>query len=105
MPTAKRGATVTESSRKPDSPAPGFGGRAWTHFAWWLLAWNVAVPIRFIGMILDGPQRPGIERAIVPLILDQTSWAVATYLMFRLALRARLKPLRHVLTVLGALAV
>ena len=75
------------------------------HFAWWLLAWNAAVPIRFVGMILDGPQRPGMGRAIVPLILDQTSWAVATYVMFRLALRARDKPLRQTVIVLGLLAV
>jgi signal transduction histidine kinase len=75
------------------------------HFAWWLLAWNAAVPIRFVGMILDGPQRPGMGRAIVPLILDQTSWAVATYVMFRLALRARDKPLRQTVIVLGMLAV
>ncbi|HKY98355.1 MAG TPA: histidine kinase [Gemmatimonadaceae bacterium] len=80
-------------------------GAAWKQFAWWLLAWNAAVPIRFVGMIIDGPQRPGVGRAIVPLILDQTSWALATYVMFRVALRAREKPLRETIIVLALIAV
>ena len=75
------------------------------HFAWWLCAWNAAASIRFVGLILDGPRRPALWPAIGTLILDQTSWAVATYVMFRLALRARREPLRHVLTVLGVVAV
>ena len=83
-------------------PAPLFGGRAWVHMAWWLCAWNAAVPIRLLGMM---PFRGGTGRAIGTLILDQTSWAIATYVMFRLALRARHEPLRKVLTVLGVLAV
>ena len=53
------------------------------------------------------PSRTNMDvgTAIGMLILDQTSWAVATYVMFRLALRARREPLRQVLTVLGVLAV
>lgn len=39
------------------------------------------------------------------LILDQTWWAVATYVMFRIALRARHAPFRQVLTLLAVLAV
>ena len=97
---------VTETSRRVDGPAALFGTRGWTHIAWWLLAWNAAVPIRFVGMILDGPRRPpAMGPAIGTLILDQTSWAVATYVMSRLALRARRVPLRRVLTLLGILAV
>jgi two-component system LytT family sensor kinase len=77
-------------------------------FAWWLCAWNVAVPIRLVGMILDRPGAPGsaiVGAAMGNLILDQTSWAVATYVMFGLALRARRAPMRQVLIVLGVLAV
>jgi hypothetical protein len=56
------------------------------HFAWWLCAWNAAVPIRLLGMF---PMRapPRHRTGARMLILDQTSWAVATYVMFRLALR------------------
>jgi signal transduction histidine kinase len=79
------------------------------HFAWWLLAWNAAVPIRLVGIMLDAASRPGGRAAIGPqvltLILDQTSWAVATYVMFRLALRARREPLRRVVVLLAVLAV
>ena len=81
------------------------GGSGWTHFAWWLCAWNAAVPIRLVGVMLDGPRRPPIWPVTGNLILDQTSWAIATYVMFRLALRARRAPLRQVLTVLGLLAI
>ena len=90
-----------------DSPVARFSGRAWVHFAWWLCAWNAAVPIRLVGMLtLDGARRPSsIGPAIGSLILDQTSWAIATYVMFRLALRARHQPLRQVVTVLGVVAV
>jgi len=64
------------------------------------------VPIRFVGMIVDGPRRPpAMGPAIGTLILEQTSWAIATYVMFRLALRARREPLRRVLTLLGVLVV
>ena len=97
---------MTETSGRVDSPAAPFGGRGWAHVAWWLLAWNVAVPIRLVGITLDGARRPvAFGPMIGSLILEQTSWAVATYVMFRLALRARHEPLRRVLTVLGVLAV
>ena len=79
---------VTETPDRVDRPAAPF--RGWAHVAWWLCAWNAAVPIRLVGMYLDGARgRPGVGREIGVLILDQTSWAVATYVMFRLALRAR----------------
>jgi signal transduction histidine kinase len=89
-----------------DGPPALFGARGWTHFAWWLCAWNVAVPIRLVGMYAGAARATGdVGPATGMLILDQTSWAVATYVMFRLALRARREPLRRVLTVLGVLAV
>ena len=99
---------VTETLRRVDAPAARFDGRGWAHIAWWLCAWNAAVPIRLVGMVA-GP-RParlpgGIGSAIGMLVLDQTTWAVATYVVFRLALRARREPLRRVLTVLSVLAV
>ena len=97
---------MTETSRPVDGPAALFGGRGWAHSAWWLLAWNAAVPIRIVGVMLDGPRRTaGIGPVIGTLIVEQTSWAIATYVMFRLALRARREPLRRVLTLLGMLAV
>jgi hypothetical protein len=69
----------------------------------------VAVPIRLVGIIVDGASRPGFRLAMGPqvatLILDQTSWAVATYVMFRLALQARRAPLRRVVTLLAVVAV
>ena len=102
------GESVTETSRRVDGSAALFG-RRWAHVAWWLLAWNAAVPIRLVGMFVDAAGRPGFRAAIGgqigSLILDQTSWAVATYVMFRLALRARRAPLRRVVTLLGVLAV
>ncbi|MBX3147735.1 MAG: histidine kinase [Gemmatimonadales bacterium] len=83
-----------------------FRGRGWTVLAWWLLAWNAAVPIRLVGMLAGPARSPApMDEAVVMLILDQTSWALATYLMYHLALRARHRPLRQVLTVLGVLAV
>jgi signal transduction histidine kinase len=99
---------MTETSGRVDRPAALFGGRGWAHAAWWLCAWNAAVPIRLLGMIAGpSPARlpGGIRSAVGMLLLEQTSWAVATYVMFRLALRARRAPLRQVLTVLGVLAV
>jgi len=78
------------------------------HFAWWLCAWNAAVPIRLVGMIIDRARAPvtGIAAAALgTLVLDQTSWAIVTYVMFRLALRARRAPPRRVLTLLAVLAV
>src|SRR5581483_8032404 len=78
----------------------------WMHFAWWLCAWNAAVPIRLLAMILDSRRPPGyLGPAVERMMLDHTSWAVATYVMFRLALRARREPLRQVLAMLGRLAV
>ena len=97
---------MTETTGRIDRPAALFGARDWTHIAWWLLAWNAAVPIRLVGMLLDAPPRPGtIAPVIGTLVLEQTSWAVVTYVMFRLALRARRQPLRQVLTLLGVVAV
>jgi two-component system, LytTR family, sensor kinase len=97
--------SVTEASRRVDGPRALFG-RSWTQFALWLLAWNAAVPIRYIGTIIDGPRRPGATGPmLLNLILDQTSWAIATYVMFRVALLARRYPFRKVLTILAALAV
>ena len=92
---------MTETSGRLDSPATPFAGRAWVHFAWWLVVWNIATPIRILGGM---PHPSGIGRAVAGLVLDQTSWAIATYVMFRLALRARHAPLRQVLMVLGAVA-
>jgi hypothetical protein len=100
-----RGA-VTETSGRLDGPAPFFSRRGWVHFALWLCAWNAAVPIRLLSLIFDPRVPPGyIGPVIGRLMVDHTSWAIATYVMFRLALRARYEPLRQVLTVLGVLAV
>ena len=97
---------MTETSLRVGGPPALFAGRSWTQFALWLLAWNAAVPIRFVGTIIDGPRRPGASGPmLVNLILDQTSWAIATYVMFRVALWARRQPIRKVLTILAALAV
>ena len=96
---------VTETSGPVRGPAALFGGRAAVHFALWLCAWNLAVPIRLVGMIVDGVRLARVGPAIGMLILEQTSWGVVTYVMFRLALRARREPLRQVLAVLGVLAV
>ena len=93
---------VTESPERVDDPASPFAGRGWVLFAWWLFAWNVGTPIRLLGGM---PHPSGIGRAVAGLLLDQTSWAIATYVMFCLALRARHAPLRQVLTVLGVAAV
>jgi two-component system LytT family sensor kinase len=99
---------VTETSRRADGPAAVLAGRGWAHVAWWLLAWNAVVPIRLVGMFaIPSGARANVDvgESVGMLILDQTTWAVATYLMYRLALQARRKPLRQVLTVLGVLAV
>src|SRR5687768_18361369 len=71
---------VTETSGRPHGPAALLGGRGWVHFAWWLFAWNVGTPIRLLGGM---PHPSGIGRAVGGLLLDQTSWAIATYVMFR----------------------
>ena len=97
---------VTETPNRGDRPAAPSRSPGWAHVVWWLLAWNAAVPIRFIGMIVDGARRPGAMGPVIgTLVLEQTSWAVVTYVMFRLALRARREPLRRVLTILGIVAV
>ena len=98
---------VTETPSHRDDPATLFAGRrSWVYFIWWLCAWNAAVPIRFIGMIIDRPLgRTPITPVLGTLILDQTSWAIVTYVMFVLALQARRYPLRRVLAVLAAVAV
>src|SRR3954465_12438456 len=71
---------VTETSGRVDRPAPLFVGRGWVHFAWWLCAWNAAVPIRVIGILPDAMRRPGaVGPVITNMIIDQTSWAVVTY--------------------------
>src|SRR4051794_9996087 len=97
---------VIERSGRVRGPAPLLVGRSWVHIAWWLFAWNAAVPIRLIGILPDAMRRPGAMGPVIEnMILDQTSWAVVTYVMFRLALRARHEPMRQVLTILGVLAV
>ncbi len=97
---------VTDISGRADGPAPLFGGRGWVHFLWWLCAWNAVVPIQLIDMFFDPGRPPGyIGGVIERLILDQTTWAIATYVMFGLALRARRQPLRQVLMVLTVVAV
>jgi signal transduction histidine kinase len=97
---------VTPTSGRFDGSGPRFSGSGWVQFALWLCAWNAAVPIRVIGILPDVRQRPA---AFVPLtenmVLEQTLWAIATYAMFRTALRARHEPMRRTLTILGLLAV
>ena len=95
------GDAVTETPEFSGRPAAPFTGRAWAHFAWWVFVWNVATPIRLLGGM---PPPSGIGRAVAAMVLDQTLWAVATYMMFRLALRARHAPLRQVLTIIGVVA-
>ena len=93
------------TSERIDSPA-AFFARKWTVFVLWLLAWNAAVPIRFVGTIIDGAGRPGATGPmLLSLIIDQTSWALVTYVMFFLALWARRQPMRKVLTILALLAI
>ena len=100
------GDAVTVPLERVDRSAELFVGRRWVLFVWWLCAWNAAVPIRLIGIAPDAMRRPGAMGPVIGnMILDQTSWAVATYVMFHLALRARHEPMRQVLTILGVLAV
>jgi sensor histidine kinase YesM len=93
---------VTDKKERIDAPAAPLVGRGWVYFAWWLFVWNVATPIRLLG---GAPYPRGIGRAVGGMVLDQTTWAVATYVMFLLALRARHAPLRQVLTLLGVIAI
>ena len=97
---------MAKPSERVNGPAALFTGRSWTLFVLWLCAWNVAVPIRYIGLLVDRPRGPvSLASVFGNLILDQTSWALVTYAMFHLALRARSYPPRQVLTVLGIIAV
>ena len=52
---------LSEAPERADGPTAPFVGRGWTHVAWWLLAWNAAVPIRLVGILLDGASRPGFR--------------------------------------------
>jgi signal transduction histidine kinase len=70
-----------------------------------VLLWNALVPIRLISMLEAARSMGGIGPIVNMLILDQTTWAVATYLVFRFALRARDQGLRKVVTILVLLAV
>lgn len=75
-------------------------------FVWWLCAWNAIVPIRLVGMLLNPGRIPGYAGpAILNVVADQTSWAIATYVVFRVALQARHRPLRQVLVALALLVV
>ena len=96
---------VTETPERLDGATLPFSARGWAVFAAWVLVWNAGVPIRLIGMleVTRAPQRIG--PALGMLILDQTGWAFATYIVFRIALRARHRPLRAILTTLALLAV
>lgn len=97
---------VTGFPRRADVPAAPPSGRAWVHLAWWLLAWNAAVPIRLVGILVDAGRRPGMFGPLtLNMVVEQTSWALVTFVMFRFALRARDEPLRQVVILLGVLAV
>ena len=97
---------MAETSEDVNPQPVRFTGRSWTLFVWWLLAWNVAVPIRYVGLIIDRPRGPVSAGPVIwPLVLDQTSWAVVTFLMFLVALQARRYPSRRVVTMLALLAV
>jgi len=76
------------------------------HGALWLAAWNLIVPIRLVSIVVEPGRPPGsFGPAIERLVIEHTSLAIGTYVMFRLALRARHAPLRQVLTVIGLLAI
>ena len=97
--------TVTETSERIDAPALPFAVRGWPLFVGWVLVWNALVPVRLVGM-LDAPRgQLGMGPLIKMLVLDQTTWAITTYLVFRIALGARYRQPRQVLTVLALLAV
>jgi signal transduction histidine kinase len=85
-----------------DGPAALSRGRGWALFAWWLFVWLAVVPIR---LLAGGAAFAGDTRSAVTLTVDHAMWAVATYLMFRLALRARRQPTRQVLTVIGVVTI
>ena len=96
---------ATETLGDVDGPAAPFAGRGWALFAAWVLVWNAAVPIRLIAMLGTPGRSPAAGRMTGMLIVDQTTWAIATYLVFRIALLARHRRLREVLTALALLAV
>ena len=97
---------MTETAERIDGPALPFAERGWVLFAGWVLVWNAAMPIRLIAMMGAPPAgRMPVRRMIGMLTLDQTTWAIVTYLVFRMALGARRRGLREVLTVLALLAV
>ena len=96
---------VTETAERIDDPTLPFAVRGWPLFVGWVLLWNALVPVRLFGM-LDPARRPvAIGPLINMLVLDQTTWAIATYFVFRVALGARHRSPRQVLTVLALLAV
>ena len=97
---------VTETSERIDGPALPFAERGWGLFAGWVLVWNAGVPIRLFAMMgTPAGSRPPARPLIGMLLVDQTTWAIVTYLVFRMALGARRHGLREVLTVLALLAV
>lgn len=93
---------VTATAERVGSPSAVIAGSSWTHFLLWLFAWNAAVPIRLLGGI---PYPNGISRTAISLTIEQTSWALVTYVMFRFALRARREPMRQVVAGLVLLAI
>src|SRR4029079_14522775 len=81
---------VTETAERIDGRALPFAERGWVLFAGWVLVWNAAMPIRLIAMMGAPPAgRMPVRRMIGMLTLDQTTWAIVTYLVFRMALGAR----------------
>jgi two-component system LytT family sensor kinase len=80
--------------------------RSWKYLVLWVLAWNAAVPIRYFGLVIDRQgERIPVDAVLWPLVLDQTSWALATYAMFFIALQGRRYPLRRVIALLALLAI
>lgn len=77
--------------------------RGWAVFGGWVLVWNALVPIRVVSMLEMSRTPAGLGPAINMLIVDQTTWAIATYFLFRVALLARRRRLRGVLTMLALL--
>ena len=97
---------MTETSERIDGPALPFAERGWGLFAGWVLVWNAGVPIRLFAMMgTPAGSRPPARPLIGMLLVDQTTWAIVTYLVFRMALGARRHGLRKVLTVLALLAI
>ena len=82
-------------------------GRGWMIFALWLFAWNAAVPIRLMDLFVDPKVPAGYIGRVVAwrFMLDHTIWALATYAMFRLALRVGRDSIQKALIFAGVLAV